>query len=407
MNLKEVLEKMSFLKIINNPLPKKIEVPTSKSYANRALILAALDEREVTVSNISWSQDVMDMVNVLKQIGLEILMGSDFVTIGNSFPECESKQDLEIELQLGEGGTTSRFLAGFLALGQNTYILNAKNRMSTRPMQALYDALKSFGVKVESLTNDSFPVKIKGPISAHKSYDIDCSETTQFYSSLLLLTKKVNLDLRPVGLKTSIGYVEMTQQLLNNFSTSYQIPVDFSSASYPIAYAVLNQDIVLTNCFERDYFQGDSKILDVIKDAGANYFFDNEGLHICSQELNSFELDCSNCPDLVPTLSFLAAYSNGTSKLFNIANLKHKESDRIEGVLKILNTFEIPCNYDEVQDVLSITGRPKDHIERAIETEYDHRLVMTATMFLKHNSGGSISPVEATKKSYPGFFDIF
>lgn len=398
---------MSFSKVSTNKLPAKIDVPTSKSYANRALILAAITEGPVKVSNISWAQDVIDMLDVLEKIGLKIERGSDFVIISNSFPACEQFTESELTLNLGEGGTTSRFLVGLLSLGSHTYHLHAQNRMTTRPMYQLYNSIRKLGVEI-SVGKDSFPVTIKGPINYNQKIEIDCSETTQFYSSLLLISKKINLELTPINLNTSEGYVEITKKLISNVDNEFIIPVDFSSASYPIAFASLNQELTITNCFEKDELQGDSQLLDVLGQAGVSLSFDIEGLQVKpTNQLNAFEVDCKNCPDLVPTLCYLAAYANGTSQLSNIANLKHKESDRIKGIMEILKCFDVKCSYDDSLDELMIEGALKDSKIREITTEHDHRMVMAAALFLKHNAGGEVSPSEATSKSYPGFFDIF
>ena len=71
---------------IQGPLNGELEVPTSKSYANRVLVLAALNENPVTISNIPESSDVINMISCFKKIGLEIEINSTEVIIRNSFP---------------------------------------------------------------------------------------------------------------------------------------------------------------------------------------------------------------------------------------------------------------------------------------------------------------------------------
>lgn len=401
---------MNFLSISSKAIPQVIKVPTSKSYANRALILAALDSNECRVSNVSWSQDVMDMLEVLKKVGLEVYTQQDQVIVKNSFPACEEKQKntYELEINLGEGGTTSRFLVAMLSLGKRRYVLHAKNRMQMRPMKELYDSLKMMEVNIELLSLYSFPIALKGPIKNEIQLEVDCSKTTQFYSALLMLSKALPLDMTPVNLHGSKGYVNITKKLLTTFSKDYSVPVDFSGASYPIAYAALNQELTISNCLDIDNLQGDSILLEVIRKSGAKYFFDAEGLHIRPTEnFKSFSLDCSDCPDLVPTLCYLAAYAEGESKLTSIANLRQKESDRIEGVINLMRNFEVDCSYDSTKDELKIKGRERDKKARKVSVEPDHRMVMSATLFLKHNAGGELSSCEAVAKSFPGFFDIF
>ena len=401
---------MTFSKISIESIPENISVPTSKSYANRALILAALDSHECRIRNVSWSQDVIDMLNVFKQIGIEAIVSDDQVVIKNSFPACEENQKItdELEINLGEGGTTSRFLVAMLSLGKRKYVLHAKNRMQERPMQDLYNGLKMMGVDIELLSLNSFPISLKGPIKNERHLDVDCSKTTQFYSALLMLSKALTLDMTPMNLHGSKGYVDITKKLLRTFSNQYSVPVDFSGASYPIAYAVLNQKLTIANCLELDTLQGDSILLEVIKKSGAHYAFDEEGLHITpTDNFKSFTLNCSDCPDLVPTLCYLASYAQGTSKLYNIANLREKESDRIDGVINLMQNFDVSCKYNSDKDELTINGRKRDKKARKISVEHDHRMVMSATLFLKHNGGGELSACEAVTKSFPDFFNIF
>lgn len=92
---------------------KKLIIPTSKSYANRMIILAALDKRNIKILNLPSSTDVDFLINCLKKVGLEIQRSSDEILISNSFPECEKKVDHVIEVESGDGGTTNRFLASF------------------------------------------------------------------------------------------------------------------------------------------------------------------------------------------------------------------------------------------------------------------------------------------------------
>jgi 3-phosphoshikimate 1-carboxyvinyltransferase len=399
---------MNTLKISTNKLPDKIEVPSSKSYANRALILAALSSDCCEIENITWSQDVMDMVNVLKRIGLDIRLGSSTVTVLNSFPACEVAQEEVVEISLGEGGTTARFLVVLLALGQNNYLLHAEKRMKIRPMDELYESLSELGVVAKKMGKDSFPVQIKGPVEKGRSVIIDCSQTTQFYSAMLLVSRFSDLSVSCDNLSTSKGYVEITQKLIEEFSSHYTVQVDFSGASYSIAFAALNSELIITNCEKRDDLQGDAALIEIINKAGGHVQFDREGLHIKpTASLHAMDVNCEDCPDLVPTLVFLAAYAKGKSFLHNVKVLKHKESDRILALQDLLDVYQVPNEYDEKKDCWMIEGVSRDLSPRDLKVAHDHRIVMAATLFLKHNGGGSISPADAVEKSYPGFFDIF
>ena len=107
-----------------------VQVPSSKSYANRALILASLREEEILLRNMPHATDVTHLISALQQIGLSITQDKKSLRISGSFPECETKDQL---ISVGEGGTTARFLAVLLLKGKMKYSLKLGNRLKDRP----------------------------------------------------------------------------------------------------------------------------------------------------------------------------------------------------------------------------------------------------------------------------------
>ncbi len=137
-----------------NSFRKKIEIPSSKSYANRALVLGALIGEHFKVSNVPTSSDVQNLLKCLKQIGLNIIEINNDVIFSNSFPSCEIETNEIITLNTGDGGTTNRFLMALLALGKNTYELVPTEKMIDRPMTELVEVLRELDVQINS-NNDS------------------------------------------------------------------------------------------------------------------------------------------------------------------------------------------------------------------------------------------------------------
>ena len=124
------------------------------------------------------------------------------------------------------------------------------------------------------------------------------------------------------------------------------------------------------------------------------------------ESLSSFDQDCSNCPDLVPTLVFLALGIKGTSYIRNIRVLKFKESDRIGWVLRILDEVGATYEYDEAEDYLSVTGIFKNNKKIHFKLPSDHRMIMLASMIIRAGKvDGSVNNVFHVNKSYPKFFD--
>lgn len=404
---------MNHMKLTSTNLSDSLECPTSKSYAARALILAALSKDDITLLDLPTAQDTLDLIRCLKIIGLSIKTeGSNSLTVSGSFPRCEIVSD-QIEMNLGEGGTTIRFLLPLLALGRAKYKLTFMGGMVSRPMQELYQTLKDINVSI--VTNGS-GLEIQGPIDSAKASVLDCTHSSQFASGIEMINAFYPLKITYSNLKLSKKYFEMTEfvveELKNN--STFQIPVDFSSAGYLIAYAVLSKSLVINNIKYIDEFQADSILISILNDMGVKLKLDPiAGLRVSKAEkiLQGFIIDGSCCIDLVPTLAFIAAHIPVKSKISHIKGLIHKESNRLAETLSILNHFGVNHEYSEESDSLTITGKKIDEYTQdqlgSYDPPNDHRMVMIASLFLKIRGGGTVSNRSSVKKSFPDFFSYF
>src|SRR5687768_7350158 len=151
---------MSTLQISKGSLPRIVKVPPSKSYANRALILAALKESPVTISNLPEASDVTFLVQALEKIGLRIKSQNAELTIETSFPQCESN---DVTIDVGEGGTTARFLSALLLSGRKRYTLKLGNRLKERPWSEFIHNVKALGASAEM--KDDLLI-LQGPVKA-------------------------------------------------------------------------------------------------------------------------------------------------------------------------------------------------------------------------------------------------
>jgi 3-phosphoshikimate 1-carboxyvinyltransferase len=398
----------SVFKVRAKEFNKTISVPSSKSFANRALILAAQSREEVTISSLPLSHDVDKMLEIFKTIGLEISRDNDSVTIRNSFPECESSDGQSVTILPGDGGTTTRFIIGLIARGSKKYIIEPEGRMRTRPISGLVETLKDLGVQCNQSENQW--LSITGPYKKNPdTLSIDASKTTQHATSLAL--SLIDTHVIPEGMDFSKSYWDMTVELISKFkngNTKFEVPVDFSSLGYPLALAAVTGRVHVDNCRVIDKFQSDSIFLDLLRDFGAKVELSRTGLVVeKNAPFKSIDHDCSNCPDLVPTIAFICSFSDGESKLRNVKVLRYKESDRLEEVFKILNSFNIEHDYNEEKDVFSIIGKKESFSnEVIIETAEDHRMVMVSYLFLRAHSGGSVNHSGCVSKSFGNFFEV-
>src|SRR5471032_1306110 len=246
---------------LDKPMRAEITVPGSKSITNRALILAALADGEVTLTGALWSEDTQIMVECLQKLGFEIRVENDpeefcnrTITVkglGGKIPRGGTTEK-PLELFVGNAGTAARFLSAFVCLGDGVYRLSGVSRMHERPHAALFQALRELGYCVESENgNDKLPVIIShreaesterksDSVSSaslwQKKCKVSIEESSQFASALLLCAKIGNWKIEVVGENAEESpYVAMTVKLMEAFPKNggtLQIEPDASSGSY-------------------------------------------------------------------------------------------------------------------------------------------------------------------------------
>jgi 3-phosphoshikimate 1-carboxyvinyltransferase len=245
---------------LDKPVRAEITVPGSKSITNRALILAALADGEVTLTGALWSEDTQVMAEALKKLGFQIKVEPDpeefcnrTITVkglGGKIPNAGTPEK-PLDLFVGNAGTAARFLAAFVCLGNGVYRLSGVPRMHERPQAALFKALRELGYRIESENgNDKLPVVIYGrdavsasqkirdggTASLPKKCRVSIEESSQFASALLLCAKVGNWKIEVVGENAEESpYVAMTSKMIEAFphqSGKFQIEPDASSGSY-------------------------------------------------------------------------------------------------------------------------------------------------------------------------------
>ncbi len=262
------------------PVRAEITVPGSKSITNRALVLAALAEGEVTLQGALWSEDTQVMVECLQELGYMVNVARDpeedcnrTITVyglGGRVPRGGTVEQ-PLELFVGNAGTVARFLAAMVCLGEGVYRLHGVPRMHERPQAALFQALRELGYRVDS-PNDKLPALIHGglmePGSARHSTSasqgdrsearyvspgeaaaghrpalrprraatVSIVDSSQFASALLLGAKVGGWEVAIVGENAEESpYVAMTGEMVKVFphrGGRFQIEPDASSGSY-------------------------------------------------------------------------------------------------------------------------------------------------------------------------------
>ncbi|MGA2179307.1 MAG: 3-phosphoshikimate 1-carboxyvinyltransferase [Verrucomicrobiota bacterium] len=243
---------------LDKPVHAEITVPGSKSITNRALILAALADGEVTLQGALWSEDTQIMVECLQELGFMVNVATDpdeicnrTITVygqGGKVPGGGTAEN-PLELFVGNAGTAARFLSALVCLGKGVYRLHGVPRMHERPQKALFKALRELGYRVDA-PNDKLPAVIYGrdAVSASqkigdggtpslpKKCTVSVEESSQFASALLLCAKVGGWKIEVTGENAEESpYVAMTSKLMEVFphrGGKFQIEPDASSGSY-------------------------------------------------------------------------------------------------------------------------------------------------------------------------------
>ncbi|RCK72596.1 MAG: 5-Enolpyruvylshikimate-3-phosphate synthase [Ignavibacteriae bacterium] len=401
-----------------------VKIPGSKSIANRALITAALANGTTKIENFPLAEDCIIMLEALKKFGVNINLHNDTLKITGNPDFLRAPEE---EIYTANAGTVMRFLTSFSTLANGMTILTGDKRMLERPIGALAEALNNLGADVN--TADGFPpVKIRGKKFKGGHTIINTNFSSQFLSSILLSAPYAENSVN-ISVKNSIPsrpYVDMTLDVMNNFGVrvhsdsssfyvdnkvfykpiEYIIEGDYSSASYFILAAMITRgEIKLLNIKENSK-QADAKILDIAKEMNCVVGKIENGIWVNAKnvKIKAMEIDANNFPDLVPTLAILALFADGKSKIYNVAHLRYKETDRLEAISNELRKLGV--DVVEFPDGIIISPQ-KSYNGVEIETYNDHRLAMSFAIAGLRISGIRIKNPECVKKSFPEFWKEF
>ncbi len=266
-----------------------LEAPPSKSYTNRAYIVAALADGEVRLENPLFSDDTRYMREALSQFGVTIVEEERAAVVQGRGGLLQLPSE---EIFIGNAGTTMRFLTTLAALAPGVTRLTGDERMQERPIEDLLMCLRQMNIKAESLQrNGCPPIEIHGGHPPGGSVTLAGDNSSQYLTSLLLSAPYFANDtvIQIEGKLTSKFYIDITLDIMQTFGVAvlnefyekfsipagqryfarpYQIEGDASSASYFFgAAAVTGGEVSVTN-LNPDSVQGDIRFPDVLEQMG-------------------------------------------------------------------------------------------------------------------------------------------
>ncbi len=453
------------------PLP----MPVSKSFAQRAIIAAALAEGTSHLRNYTPCGDNEAALQVARNLGAEIEQNGTELTIKGIAAHLGSLSENPV-LHVGESGLLTRMMIPIMAqLSGNPVTFTGEKTLLGRPLTGAKEIMDAMGAGVASVENEGeavrVPLKVTGPLNAGRA-EISGKHGSQLISGLLMALPSAERNSSLIVHEPkSIPYMFITLEVLKKFgiktgnemlggrdflesdgdwslctemvfkvrggqkykAADIDLEGDWSAAAnFLVAGAVFGKAEV--QGLDTTSLQADLSIMDILMDAGASLSQldgDRGNISVQRAPLKAFNVDASNCPDLFPIISVLAAFCQGTSRIAGVGRLANKESDRAGAILEMLGQMGVTASTENDEMIIeghSLTRRilasgsysttASGHQTSAAgpgllhggryTSHHDHRMVMA----LKVAALGADSPIEiddeeCVAKSFPEFHNTF
>lgn len=376
-----------------------VTAPSSKSYAHRLMICAALAEGQSVIDNIGTNEDISATISCLKALGADIRITGTKATINGII---KNKREKEVELFCNESGSTLRFLIPISLLFSEKTVFSGKGKLMERPQSVYEELFKECGCYLEKKEN----ALVSGGELKNGVFRMRGDVSSQFITGLLFTLPLLSGD-SEIVLTTqlqSAPYTDITIDTLSRFgiliektekgffikgSQKYMpqnltVEGDWSNSAFLDAFNLVGGNVEIEGV-NTDSLQGDKIYREFYK----------------KLRENSPELDITDCPDLGPVLIALASLNDGAT-LSGTKRLKIKESDRGEAMKTELKKFGVNIQINENCIVI-----PKSALkapEEPLCCHNDHRIAMSLAVICS-KTGGELINAECVKKSYPDFFE--
>lgn len=417
---------LSWIAEAGAPLRGALSVPGDKSISHRAVMLAALADGTSRIDGFLEGEDTRATAAIFARLGVHIEAPEPNVRLVHGVG-LDGLQAPEGPLDCGNAGTGMRLLAGVLAGQRFDSVLVGDPSLSRRPMRRVIDPLTAMGASIES--KDGLPpLRILGGRALQGiDYTLPVA-SAQVKSAVLLAALHARGETRVREPHPTRDYTERMLQAFGwpiTFSpgqarldgghrllpTDVVVPGDFSSAAFFIVAATIvpDSELVLRKVGMNPRRIG---LLHVLRAMGADIVEENAGeqggepvadLRVRHAPLHGIEVPVELVPDMIdefPALFVAAACASGTTLVRGAAELRVKESDRIDAMARGLRALGI--RVDEMDDGASIHGG--ELRGGTVDSRGDHRIAM-ALAVAAQRAGGEvrIEDVMNVATSFPGF----
>ena len=382
-----------------------IQLPSSKSISNRALIINALGNGTHHPENLSDCDDTRVMIRALN----------------------DDKETIDIMA----AGTAMRFLTAYLSVTPGTRIITGTERMQQRPIQVLVNALRELGADIEYVANDGFPpLRITGRELRKDTISLPGNVSSQYISALLMIAPVLTngLTIRLTGDIISRPYINLTLQLMNDFgvraewtddhrlkvepqayhSIPFYVESDWSAASYWYQIGALSKEaeVTLPGLF-KDSYQGDSQVAGIFRSLGVETIYKDKAVILKKngKSVERLDYDFINQPDLAQTFVVTCALLNIPFRFSGLQSLKIKETDRMAALITEMRKLGYILHETD-GSVLSWEGeRCTTEEHPAIDTYEDHRMAMAFAPTCLALPEILINNPQVVSKSYPRYWE--
>ena len=417
---------MNFEKVTT--IKGEIAVPGDKSISHRAVMFGSIARGLTEITNFLQGADCLSTISCFRRLGIDIENTPDKILVhGKGLHGLSAPSEI---LDAGNSGTTTRLISGILAAQPFTATLTGDESIRKRPMGRIIEPLSMMGARIRSLEgNDCAPLEIHGTALKGIHYTSKVA-SAQVKSSILLA------GLYAQG-KTSVTEPHVSRNhseiMLNHFGAtvtttgstvtvlpnpvlegrSIVVPGDISSAAYFIAAGLIvpGAEVLIKNVGINETRDG---IIRVAKAMGGNIQLLNENhdsgepvadLLVSHSSLHGTRIDGALIPTLIdeiPVIAIMAAYANGQTVIADAAELKVKESNRID--VMVNNLSAMGADITGTDDGMIIGGGKPLH-GALIHSMDDHRIAMSfAIASLLAEGTTVIEGAECVNISYPDFY---
>lgn len=425
------------------PIDGSVRPPGSKSLTNRALICAAFARGPSTLNGALRSEDTEVMIDALRSIGVDVSVSNAGRTIVVE-QTAKTVDDQRLDMFIANSGTSIRFLVAALSAHGGRFRLHGVDRMHERPIGDLVTAIKPVidGTIETTSPNGCPPVIIESKGWTGKRIHVSGNVSSQYLSGLMMaapiaaVRANQSITIKVNGELVSRPYVDMTAQVMRSFGaevqvddsvavqvgkaeyrgTDYAIEPDASAASYFWAAAAISGGCVTVEGLSKDAMQGDVGFCEVLRKMGCDVDYQSESITVTGGTLSGIDIEMNAISDTVQTLSVVALFADGPTRVRGVAHNRFKETDRIGDLATELR--KLGARIEEHEDGMTITPPLETEALRSadgypnsnglhgatLETYHDHRMAMSLSLAgLRIDNVRIVNPA-CTAKTYPEYF---